>query len=230
MTRVPETIKEASLLLEKPQTEVNWTKMEKGYQISSFPSSYGKINQRWLLVYSEQAYHREQKTLEKKLIKKEKALKKELWHLKNKTFGCPQDAQEALKVLTQQHPFFQIEGTVIEEMKYSKKGRPSSDDEKILSGYYIETKFCRNEEAIHKILNKKGRFILATNDLDADYTDSMILENYKEQQKVESGFRFIKDPWFMVDSVFLKSPRRIAALMMVMTLCLLVYNIAQYKL
>jgi transposase len=34
----------------------------------------------------------------------------------------------------------------------------------------------------------------------------------------------------MVDSIFLKSPKRIEALMMVMTLCLLVYNIAQYKL
>jgi transposase len=34
----------------------------------------------------------------------------------------------------------------------------------------------------------------------------------------------------MVDSIFLKSPQRIEALMMVMTLCLLVYNVAQYRL
>ena len=33
----------------------------------------------------------------------------------------------------------------------------------------------------------------------------------------------------MVDSVFLKSARRISALMMVMTLCLLVYNYGQYS-
>jgi transposase len=33
----------------------------------------------------------------------------------------------------------------------------------------------------------------------------------------------------MVDSIFLKTPKRIEALMMVMTLCLMVYNIAQYK-
>ena len=62
------------------------------------------------------------------------------------------------------------------------------------------------------------------------YTDQMILEEYKEQQKVETGFRFLKDPWFMVDSIFLKLPRRIEALMMVMTLCLMVYNVGQYKL
>ena len=34
----------------------------------------------------------------------------------------------------------------------------------------------------------------------------------------------------MVDSVFLKSTKRIEALMMVMTLCVLVYNFAQHKL
>ena len=34
----------------------------------------------------------------------------------------------------------------------------------------------------------------------------------------------------MVDSIFLKLPHRIEALMMVMTLCLLVYNVAQYRL
>lgn len=31
-------------------------------------------------------------------------------------------------------------------------------------------------------------------------------EEYKEQQAVERGFWFLKDPWFMVDSVFLKTP------------------------
>ena len=57
-----------------------------------------------------------------------------------------------------------------------------------------------------------------------------MLEEYKSQQHVEGGFRFLKDPWFMLDSIFLKLPHRIEALMMVMTLCLLVYNVAQYKL
>jgi transposase len=56
-----------------------------------------------------------------------------------------------------------------------------------------------------------------------------ILESYKQQQNVEQGFRFLKDPWFMADTMFLKSPRRIEALMMVMTLCLMIYNISQHR-
>ena len=47
---------------------------------------------------------------------------------------------------------------------------------------------------------------------------------------MERGFRFLKDPWFMVDSIFLKLPKRIEALMMIMTLTLLVYNVGQYRL
>lgn len=59
---------------------------------------------------------------------------------------------------------------------------------------------------------------------------SMIGSGLLSSSTAPPGFRFLKDPWFMVDSIFLKSPRRIEALMMVMTLCLLVYNVAQYRL
>ena len=34
----------------------------------------------------------------------------------------------------------------------------------------------------------------------------------------------------MVDSVFLKKPERIEALMLIMTLCLMVYNVGEYRL
>ncbi|MEO0971278.1 MAG: IS1634 family transposase, partial [Cyanobacteria bacterium J06639_18] len=43
----------------------------------------------------------------------------------------------------------------------------------------------------------------------------------------ERGFRFIKDPLFFADSIFLKSPERIQAMAMIMGLCLLVYTLAQ---
>jgi transposase len=50
-----------------------------------------------------------------------------------------------------------------------------------------------------------------------------MLEHYTPgQQKVECGFRFLKVPWFMVHTLFLKSPKRIMVL--IMTLCLLVYG------
>ena len=50
---------------------------------------------------------------------------------------------------------------------------------------------------------------------------------YKAQQSTERGFRFLKDPLFFTSSVFLNTPQRVAALAMVMGLCLLVYSLGQ---
>lgn len=55
-----------------------------------------------------------------------------------------------------------------------------------------------------------GRFIIATNVLESTElsNDNMITE-YKAQQSCERGFRFLKDPMFFADSIFLKSPERL---------------------
>jgi len=49
------------------------------------------------------------------------------------------------------------------------------------------------------------------------------------RKKVECGFRFLKDPLFHAATLYLKSPKRIMALMMIMTLCLLVYAALEYR-
>jgi len=124
-----------------------------------------------------------------------------------------------------------ISGTVSCVDKHASRGKPKKGAEKVLVGYKVEAFFERDNVEIERILNRKGRFILATNNLDTEsYKNEQILEEYKEQQNVEGGFRFLKDPWFMVDSIFLKLPKRIEALMMIMTLTLLVYNVGQYRL
>src|SRR5262249_32626125 len=49
-------------------------------------------------------------------------------------------------------------------------------------------------------------------------------------QTIERGFAFLKDPLFLASSVFVKRPERIMALAFVMTLCLLVYKLAEVRL
>ena len=56
-----------------------------------------------------------------------------------------------------------------------------------------------------------------------------ILKEYKGQNKVERGFKFLKSPEFLTDSFYLKTTARIQALLMVMTLCLMVYSAIQYR-
>jgi len=47
---------------------------------------------------------------------------------------------------------------------------------------------------------------------------------------VERGFRFLKDPFFLASSIFVKKPERVIALSFVMVLCLLVYRLAEHLL
>ena len=89
----------------------------------------------------------------------------------------------------------------------------------------------QDTDAITKTQRRAGRFILATNVLENDiYSDDELLREYKGQQSCERGFRFLKDPLFFTASVFIKTPQRVAALAMVMGLCLLVYSLGQRQL
>ena len=76
-------INEAKALVSKPTQEIAWVECRGGYRTASYSSSYGGIDQRWLLVYSEQAYQREKKTLERKLVRQQQQLENTLWHLHN---------------------------------------------------------------------------------------------------------------------------------------------------
>jgi transposase len=50
----------------------------------------------------------------------------------------------------------------------------------------------------------------------------LIIE-YKSQQAIERGFRFLKSPDLLTSSLFLKKPERIEALPMVVTFSLMIY-------
>ena len=71
--------------------------------------------------------------------------------------------------------------------------------------------------------DQKGFFIIATNDCSGELTMQNMLDHYKSQQSVERGFRFLKSPDFLVSSIYLKTPQRIEALLMIMTCCLMIY-------
>ena len=86
-----------------------------------------------------------------------------------------------------------------------------------------------NDKAIQHAIEQKSCFILATNADEKGLSPEGILHHYKAQSVVERGFRFLKDPLFFVSSLFIKKPSRIDALLMIMTLSLLVYSIAQRR-
>ncbi len=85
-------------------------------------------------------------------------------------------------------------------------------------------------EKITKQQQHKGCFVLGTNIPETDLSDEEVFAAYKGQSAVERSFGFLKDPLFFVSSLFVKKPCRIQGLLMVMTLALLVYSVAQRRL
>jgi transposase len=117
---------------------------------------------------------------------------------------------------------------IVEHKRHAKSGRPRKDAQPRQCYYQIRATVVSDEAAITIEKQRAGRFILATNVLDAhQLSNDDLLKEYKAQQSTERGFRFLKDPLFFTSSVFLNSTQRVAALAMVMGLCLLVYSLGQ---
>ncbi len=57
-----------------------------------------------------------------------------------------------------------------------------------------------------------------------------MVTTYKNQQSCERGFRFLKDPLFFADSFFVEKTERIETMLLLMSFCLLVYNLGQREL
>jgi transposase len=225
VSRVPETLSEAKRITQSTDLLED---LEPGYRGKEFKSEYGGVEQRWLLVYSEQAYMREEKTLKRRVQKENEEKTVELNRWLRTDFDCEHDAKEAVLRWSKKlkyHCLGEIE--IISKKVYQGKGRPKAETP-VSYRYRLKTELKADQVKIDTSLKTKGRFVIATNELDEKLLGSKeLLQNYKGQQSVERGFRFLKEPAFMTPAVYLKSQKRIIALAMVMCLCLLVYTIAQ---
>ena len=231
VTRAPEKIKEVRLLVSTPGNELTWVKLSNGYSYHASISNYKDVKQRWLMFFSEAAYRRESKTLDKKIKQEEDIQSKLWWHLSNQIFTCENDACNQAKKQRKMLKFHEVTYSIVEVRKHTSIGRPKKDEIAAIIGYQIKFTLCLDEQKTAEIRARKGRFVLSTNQLDESIlSNEEVLSEYKGQSGTERGFKFIKDDTFQVDSVFLKTPGRIDALMMVMTLCLMVYGVSEYEL
>ena len=230
VTRVPETLKAVGELFGQISIE-RMVGLGEGYMYQTVGSIYAGVNQRWLIIYSEQAYKREIKTFEKNLEKERERNGKALKHLCNEAFACEQDAEKAAKKFTKKLRHQNLEYEITSRNRYAGKGRPAKDAQPESVEWYISGTLSYDEKAIEETRNRKGKFIVATNELDTSaLSDEQLLEAYKDQGvSVERGFRFLKDPLFYAESLYLNKPQRIMALLMVMTLSLLMYSLAEMR-
>ncbi|MEA3230221.1 MAG: hypothetical protein U9Q05_00490, partial [Thermodesulfobacteriota bacterium] len=81
----------------------------------------------------------------------------------------------------------------------------------------------------YDLYKEAGCFVLITNvpaDGDSSYDSRAILRAYKDQYGIEQNFGFLKDP-MIVNSVFLKKPKRIEVLGLVLLISLLIWRLVE---
>ena len=222
ITRVPQKLREAKALI-NGVNELDFKSLENGYRAVWVESHYADIPQQWLFVKSDAATKREKDTFKKKLTKETEKSLKSFQKLCRKTFKCEEDAHAALAQWEASNAFIKIDDASLKSVKqYSKSGRPKKNEVPVLA-YHISGSPYSCLNTVENESLKKGIFILATNDCSGKLGMQKMLDTYKAQQNVEKGFRFLKSPDFLTSSLYLKSPERIEALLMIMTCCLMVY-------
>ncbi len=229
LMRVPATLTEAKVLL--ATTELSSLQpLAEGYRYLSVSSSYAGVPQRWLILHSEAAQARVQKSVAKQLLKTSAAEAKAFDKLCRCEFACVQDAERALVAFQNELKVLTLhELQVLEKAHYPRRGRPGKDSSKTLS-YQLQGACAVPSDRYRTQLVRASLFILASNELDpGSLSDADLLTTYKAQAIPERGFRFLKDPMFLASTLFLKKVERVMALLMVMTVCLLVYAALEYR-
>jgi transposase len=231
ITRIPGTLNLESQLIQQVLNDSDWQSLDDGYRYQRIELGHYGIDQRWLVIYSDAAEHRAQVTLDRAQQKEAEQLKKQLFHLQAQRFSSPLVAQAALdKIALTLHYHDLVDPELTQYDHYKNRGRPKNNSPLASVQWSIQVRFQINQEAIHRARQQKACFILGTNIPIANLTDHEVFTAYKKQSSVERGFRFLKDPLFFVSSLFIKKPERIQALLMIMTLALFVYSMAQRRL
>jgi transposase len=230
ITRVPATLRDAQAALARaePPTMVA---LQEGYCAHELNSTYGGVEQRWVLIYSEPRRAQAQRTVNKQWRQQSDQEVKAWKKLCGVIFACEADARQALATFVQDLQTTVLASSIVRATpRYGKRGRPGQGVQPDQLVYQIEGALASSCAARQALIDQHCCFILATNELDAaQLPPQQLLDAYKAQTHVERGFRFLKNPEFLASALYLKKPERIMALLMVMTVCLLVYAALEYR-
>lgn len=230
ITRVPGTVsleqETISEMLKLPLER--WTDVDANNRFRSLNIRHFDLAQRWIVVFSDALNVKSQKRVEKAISKEEERLKKALERNSKQRYQTVEDAEASIEALNNAAKLHNVRSTkVMEHKAYRGKGRPTVNT-KFDIVFEIVAEVEKDLEAIKAAINQGSCYVLGTTVPEHELDDVEVIKAYKRQNdSVERGFRFLKDPMFFASSLFVKKPQRIEGLLMVMTLALLVYAIAQ---
>jgi transposase len=231
ITRIPGTLKLVTQVIGQALRGDTWQCLDATTRYQPIELCHYGMAQRWLVVSSQASLERAEVSVNKACEREAAAIEKQLFHMQATRFETPTQAREALSVLAKKWRYHQVESDeLIDHKRYAKKGRPTADTPIKAIEWQMHARVRPDAKRIEEAKHHKACFVLGTNIEAEQLSDAEVIAGYKGQAQAEGGFRFLKDPLFFVSSLFVKKPCRIQGLLMVMTLALLVYSVAQRRL
>ncbi|NCC62243.1 MAG: IS1634 family transposase [Verrucomicrobiae bacterium] len=187
---------------------------------------------RALVVHSDSHDKRRRKKLDKAIVQSKKDVDAQIKEF-NTVYYCLPDAQEAAhKIAKCSSSLHNVETTVC-PFQVRRRGRPPQNKPANLqTKFKVKWTIVEKSEDIEKIKEEAGCFVLISNvavDGDEALSAEQVLRQYKGQYGVESNFAFLKDP-LIVNDTFLKLPRRIDVLGMILVIALLIWRLMERSL
>ncbi len=230
ITRIPGTLFIVKTVIEQALKWDLWAEINDDYQYQTLELGHYGIDQRWLIIRSKGALERAVKSVERTISKEKERAEKQLFHLQAQRFDSEAEAMTALQELSDKWKYHLVDTIEFKQhIKYAVKGRPTPDTPIKSIKLQINVDLKVNQEKVDQDRDQKSCFVLGTSIPRFQLSDEDVFWGYKGQSKVENGFRFIKDPLFFASSLFVKKPSRVEGMLMVMTLSLLIYSIAQRR-
>ncbi|KXG74482.1 hypothetical protein AN619_23280 [Thermotalea metallivorans] len=188
-------------------------------------------NDVWLIVVRSSAG---KERYDHKLHKQQIELEKSINELSKKTFVCEADAKKEWERFEKSHKKNLYKAAVeFKEIKTEKRpvGNPGKNPKP--PQVKVTWQVCAqiigiNETRAEELRNGGECFVVITNVEQSELTGEQVLRQYKDQSIVEIQFKLLKEP-AIASAIFLKTPGRIDALMMLLHVSLLIRALIQYK-
>ena len=246
---LPATYKECDRAIEQAVSADNWidigtvnetedTQKKPAAQYKAYDTTVSLYDREYRATVFHSSAHdkRRHKRIDRLLVKNKKQLQEACKKVVSTPFFCEPDARAAAEKLMADAAgsYHRIQCQIQKVDKY-KRGRPKKGEprEPIGSEYHITADIIVDDRAVEPLRTKAGCFVLITNLSDDEFITRWpageLLRLYKSQSGIEQNFGFLKDP-IIVNSIFLKRPRRIEALGLVLLIALLIWRLMERSL
>ena len=206
------------------------------YRLRELPIRLYEHDYRAIVVHSSAHDQRRHRRMQKERQRELERIQARLKQEEAIAYACRADALAAGERLLKEYArpgWWRLELEFESQAKY-RRGRPRQGAERAIEHVYwhVRGRIEINQEWSRRRLEEAGCFVLLTNTPtqgEMAHAGREVLEAYKDQNGIERNFAFLKDP-LIVNDLFLKTPRRIQVLGLILLLSLLVYNLLEHVL